>query len=376
MFAVFPLIQLEFHLSDARLGIVGSMFMWVYLLSAPLLGFLGDRVRRFPLISAAVALWSLATSVSGLVRSYGQLLWARAAVGVGEAGYGTIGPTVIADLFPPAVRGRALSFFFIAIPAGSALGYLLGGQLGEHFGWRAAFWIVGLPGILAAFVIPFLSEPPRGGAEAAGDTRREGSYRDLMRNSTFVWNTLAMTALTFVIGGLAAWMPTFLVRAKGLSVAQAATQFGLVTAVTGVGGTVLGGYLGDRLLKRNHRAYPLLSAVGMVASVPFVFLALAASKPVFYLFGIFAAEFLIFLNTAPLNAVIVSSTAPNIRGIAFAANMVVIHALGDALSPVVIGRLSDTWGVTTAIAATAPVGLVLAAALCLKTASSMGDPQL
>ena len=371
VFAVFPLIQEEFRLSDAGLGVLASMFMWVYLVSALPLGYWGDRVRRFPLMAGVIGLWSLATVASGLARSYAQLLWARAVVGIGEAGYGAIGPGVISDLYSPASRGRALSFFFIAIPVGSALGYLLGGGIGERFGWRAAFWIVGLPGLAASLTILSLREPDRGESDVQAAIGRRATVTDLLRNPTYLWNTLAMTALTFVIGGLAAWMPTFLVRVKGLSVAEAALQFGSITAITGISGTLLGGWLGDHWFKRSIRAYSLLSAAGMAVAVPFVFLALDADAPAAYLSGIFLAELMIFLNTAPLNAVIVHSTTPDIRALAFGVNMVVIHALGDAFSPVLIGSLSDHWGMTAAIAVTAPAGLVLAALLCLKTAGTM-----
>lgn len=347
------------------------MFIGIYLVAAPGLGYLGDRLRRYPLIAGAASLWSLATALSGLAGSYVQLLWARAAVGIGEAGYGAIGPSVIADLYPPRSRGRMLSFFFVALPTGSALGYMLGGLLGEQVGWRAAFWIVGIPGLLLATFVLFLQEPERGAKEGTMGPPRGESYRSLLQNVTYVWNTLAMAALTFVIGGLAAWMPTFLVRVKGLGVAQAATRFGLITAATGILGTLLGGILGDRWRSVNFRAYPLLSAIGLVAAVPFVVLALAADRPMIYMGAIFMAELMIFLNTAPLNAVIASSTSPGMRGGAFGLNIVVIHALGDALSPFLIGLLSDRWGMTAAIAATAPAGLLLSALCCLQTARVM-----
>ena len=165
IYAVFPLIKDAFTLTDTSLGFLGSAFMVCYMLSAPALGWLGDRTSRVKLASAGLAFWSVATSLSGLAARYHSLLLARVSVGIGEASFGTVSPGLLSDYFPKEKRGRILSYFYLAIPVGSAFGYLLGGILGEKFGWQAAFLIVGLPGVLLAIPVWLLHEPERGATE-------------------------------------------------------------------------------------------------------------------------------------------------------------------------------------------------------------------
>ena len=348
IFAVFPEIQTTFALSDTRLGLLGSVFMVMYLLAAPAFGPAGDRCRRGPLVALGVALWSAATAATGLARSYAQLLGARAAVGIGEASYGTIGPTLIADAFPPERRGMMLSLFYMAIPVGSALGYLAGGLIGAAWGWRAAFYAAGLPGLLLAAAAWRLREPARSRPSTPPPGSR-AALRSLLHNRSYIVNTAAMTAMTFALGGLAAWLPTYFIRAHGLSLAAANTAIGAVTVVGGLGGTLLGGWLGDRLLLRTRKAYFLLSGWGLLLSVPGAVLAIAATDAYLAFAAIFVAEVLIFLNTGPLNALIVAVTPPGIRARAFGLNIFAIHAFGDALSPALLGLVSDLTNLSTAL---------------------------
>ena len=166
LFAVFPLIKIDLQITDTELGLLGSAFMLSYMLLAPLFGWLGDRWSRVRLAAGGLVVWSLATALAGFAPGYRTLLTARATVGVGEASFGTVSPGLIADFFLKEQRGRILSWFYVAIPVGSALGYLLGGVLGQRFGWHAAFLMVGLPGLLLAIPIALLRTPPRGGDEA------------------------------------------------------------------------------------------------------------------------------------------------------------------------------------------------------------------
>ncbi|MBI4537221.1 MAG: MFS transporter [candidate division NC10 bacterium] len=370
IFAVFPPIKAEFSLSDIRLGLLASAFMWVYLSTAPIFGLLADRWSRPRLMAVGVALWSLATALSGVVRGYSGLLFARAVVGVGEASYGSVAPALLSDAFPPARRGFALAMFSMAIPVGSALGYLLGGLLEGAFGWRTAFFLVGVPGLLLASWLGRMPDLPRGGIDAAAASGRDarpprvGDYFRLLRTPSFLLNCLAMTAMTFAVGGLAAWVPTYLTRVRGMALDQANLLFGLLTLVSGVGGTVLGGWMGDRLLPRLPTAYFLVSGIGLLFSVPAAAAVILLPDLRWVLFAIFVAEFCIFLNTGPLNAIIANVSRPEVRSGAYAANIFVIHALGDAISPAIIGAVSDRAGLATAFWI-APGALGLAAAFCL-----------
>ncbi len=368
LYAVFPPVKAELSLSDTQLGLLASAFMWVYLSTAPVFGLLADRWSRPRLMGLGVAIWSVATAFSGLVRSHSALLLGRAVVGIGEASYGAVAPAMLSDHFRPEQRGRVLAVFSMAIPVGSALGYLLGGIVEATFGWRAAFFVVGLPGLFLAWSVSRLSEPVRGGLDgtagsAAATSPRARDYLDLLRTRSYLLNCLAMTAMIFAIGGLAAWAPTYLVRVRGMDLAQANLTFGVLTLLSGVGGTVAGGWLGDRLLKRVPAAYFLVSGAGLALSVPCAAAVILLEDRTWVLAAIFLAEILIFLNTGPLNAIIASVSRAEVRATAYAANIFVIHALGDAVSPTVVGLVSDRVGLSTAFWI-APASLTLAALFC------------
>ena len=367
LFAVFPLIKIDLALSDTALGFLGSAFMFSYLLFAPLFGWLGDHWSRTRLASGGLIAWSLATTLAGFATGYRTLLAARAAVGVGEASFGTVSPGLVADFFPKEQRGRILAWFYVAIPVGSALGYLLGGVLGQRFGWHAAFLLVGVPGLLLSVPIALLRTPPRGGDDAvphpAGRKSASTGYAALFRNRSFVCNTLAMAAMTFAIGGLAQWTPSFLNRVHSLDVAKGNTLFGATTVAAGILGTLAGGWLGDRWQKRSGRGYLLVSGWGFLIGVPFAVWAILAPGLTGCMSAIFIAEFFLFLNTGPLNTVIINVTNPAVRAMAFAVNIFFIHALGDAVSPSILGRLSDQWGLRNALLIT-PGAMALAGLLC------------
>lgn len=361
LYAVFPLIKADFALSDTSLGLLGSAFMLCYMVTAPIFGWCGDRFNRSRLAAVGLGVWSAATALSGMASGYVSLLMARSAVGIGEASFGSVSPPLLSDYVNEERRGRILSYFFLAIPVGSALGYLLGGVLGQQFGWRSAFLMVGLPGLLLTIPIWLLTDPRQGGTSTADYARPD--YRHLLRNRSFITNTLAMAAMTFALGGLAQWMPSFLVRTHNLDVAKANTLFGAITVVSGIIGTALGGWLGDRVQKRSASGYLLVSGVGFLAGAPVAVLAIMTKDLTTALATIFLAECFIFLNTGPLNAVIVNVSPPTIRAMAFAVNIFFIHALGDAISPAVIGMLSDRFGLAIALLVT-PLALVVAAGYC------------
>lgn len=368
LFAVFPLIKADLSITDTELGLLGSAFMVSYMVIAPVFGWLGDHWDRVKLASTGVVIWSFATILAGFAPGYRSLLAARATVGVGEASFGTVSPGLIADFFEKEKRGSVLSWFYVAIPVGSALGYLLGGVLGQRFGWHSAFLMVGLPGLLIAVPLWFLRTPqrklPEAGASAGGEGR-EGlaSYLQLFHNRSFVTNTLAMAAMTFAIGGLAQWIPTFLFRTHALSVEKANLMFGAVTVVAGILGTLVGGVLGDRLQKKSSKGYLLVSGWGFFIGAPFAAWAILAGDVPSCMAAIFMAEFFLFLNTGPLNTVIINVTNPGMRAMAFAVNIFFIHALGDAISPSILGWFSDHWGLRNALLST-PLVMALAGVFC------------
>jgi len=345
VYSLLPLIQGELRLSDAQAGSLASAFMLVYMLAAPAIAWVADVRGRRPWIAGGVALWSLATGAAGLARGFVSLFAARSAVGVGEACYGAISPAFVAERFSVERRGRALAVFSMAIPVGSALGYAGGGMIGEMFGWRRALWLVGLPGLaLAALCLRLPADPPRPDvpSPAAG-------YREVWAVPTFRLLTFAGAAMTFALGGFAVWMPTFFHRQWGLSVGRAGTLFGGITVLGGLVGSLLGGWLADALRRRVPDADLIVSGAGLLAGMPLAAAALAAPRLSLSIAALFAAETLLFLNMGPLNAAIVSVTRLETRSMAFAANIFIIHLLGDAASPTLIGWASDLLGLAPAL---------------------------
>jgi MFS family permease len=366
LFAVFPLIKVDLKLSDTALGFLGSAFMFSYLLLAPFFGWLGDHWNRTRLASGGLVVWSLATALAGYAPGYRTLLAARATVGIGEASFGTVSPGLVSDFFPKERRGQILAWFYVAIPVGSALGYLLGGVLGQNYGWHAAFLMVGVPGLLLAIPLALLRTPPRGGDDSSPQPAKgkvSAGYAALFKNRSFVCNTLAMAAMTFAIGGLAQWIPSFLHRIHSLDVAKGNTLFGATTVLAGILGTLVGGWLGDRWQKKSSKGYLLVSGWGFLIGAPFAAWAILAPDLTSCMTAIFLAEFFLFLNTGPLNTVIINVSNPAVRAMAFAVNIFFIHALGDAISPTILGWLSDQWGLRSALLIT-PFAMVLAGLFC------------
>ena len=333
-----------------KLGDLPAAFLWSYMLAAPLFGRLGERMSRWKLIGVAAIGWSLASGASGLAGTFTALLITRLFVGIGEAAYGPVAPTLLADMFPVERRGRVLSWFYMAIPVGSAIGYSLGGTVAEHWHWRWAFYIVVLPGILLGVASFFIPEPRRGGAEAqpvAEHRARLADYWTLLRTPSYVLNTLGMAALTFAIGGVSGWMPYYVnVFRQEPDLGRVSQVFGAITVVTGIVGTLSGGLLGDRLTKRFAGAYFLVSAAALVLAFPCFQLVLYMDfRPFPWAWiWIFLTEFFLFFNTGPTNTIIANVTHPSVRSTAYAVNIFVIHLLGDAISPKLIGWLSDRFG--------------------------------
>ncbi|HEY6783497.1 MAG TPA: MFS transporter [Gemmatimonadales bacterium] len=344
--------QSPLHPTDGQLGFLMSGFLIVYTVTAPIFGRSGDRGRRPRVLAFGVFLWSLATTAGGLARSYLQLLLARAAVGVGEAAYGTVGPSLLADYFPRSSRGRAFAVFFIALPVGSALGFVVGGLVDHHWGWRMAFFMAGGPGLILAWLAAKLWDAPRGAHDPEDPADTPGlrqTLRALLSNRSYVITVLGYAAYTFALGGVAAWMASFLERVRGLPRTQATIQFGAVVVVTGLLGTAAGGWLGDRLLARSRRAYLWLSGVATLAAAPLFYLSLAAPSPGTFWPAMIGAQLLMFASTGPINSHIVNVVRPEIRTMAVAVSVFSIHALGDILSPVLVGAISDRSTLSTAV---------------------------
>lgn len=341
--AVEPEIQAHFFAPDdpnahALTGLLGTAFLVTYMISAPIFGWLSDRMSRWLIIGASVILWSAATAASGLAGTFAMLFALRLLVGVGEGGYGPAAPAIISDFFRIESRGRVLSYFYVAIPVGSALGYVIGGFVTSHWGWQTAFFVVAPAGVLLGLVC-FLQRDPRDQSRAVKSERATlRDYIRLARIKSYVWNTLAMTALTFALGGLAFWIPRYL-QHRGLP-PSSRIVFGGMLVAAGITATPLGGLVGDLVRRRFSGAYFLVSAIGVMIAFPVSAAIVFVPFPLAWVF-MFVALFLLFFNTGPSNTAIANVTQPSVRAMAFAVNIFIIHALGDAAAPPLIGFVAD-----------------------------------
>jgi len=334
----------DLGLGDEQLGWVQPVFIYAYMLAAPVFGALADRFHRPRLIAAGISLWSLATAGAAFAYGFPGLLLARALVGVGEAAYASMGPALLADCCPERERARSFTWFYMAIPVGSALGYGLGGIAAQAWGWRAAFLVAGLPGLILAARMARISDPPRGAMDTVEDRLAGAPFitrlKSLFANRIWLACTLSYTAYTFAMGALSTWVPTLLQRVHGVSAGQAGIVFGGLAVATGIAGTFAGGILTSRLQKRWDDAGVWLAGLTLVGAAPIVAWALRAPTPGRAYAAFFLAMLLLFCNTSPVNALTVSCVPASIRATGVAVNVFLIHLLGDALSPEWVGHRS------------------------------------
>jgi predicted MFS family arabinose efflux permease len=253
----------------------------------------------------------------------------RVFIGIGEGGYGPAAPTILSDLFPIESRGKIMAIFCAAIPVGSALGYVIGGQMGAHFGWRSAFYLVTPPGLLLGLLCFWQRDPRVVGHQVIQKSprRRLSDYLKLFRTRSYFINCIAQTLMTFAAGGLGFWISEYL-RFRNQSPAAARTIFGLVTVVAGLSSTIIGGIIADKLRPRFPGSYFSVSGIGMVLACPFFVASLYIPFPMAWV-PMFLAIFLLFLNTGPSNTAIANVSLPVVRATAFAVNIFIIHLLGD-----------------------------------------------
>jgi MFS family permease len=439
--AVLPKIEIDSAIAPvtkSQLGWLASAFVISYLALSPVFGWLGDRMSRRLLVGFGVILWSLASGGSGLATGYVMLLVTRAFVGVGEAAYGPVAPSILSDLYPVKMRGWVMAWFYAAIPVGSALGYVLGGLVADSaWGWRGAFYVVVIPGILLGVCCWLLREPARGESDAAHS--HTATLKDcliLIRIPSYVLNSIAATGMCFAVGGVAIWMPTYIYErevthhwsavsieqlrnSKGPpvppvvierlerkaafptphpltvrqlkahlryedtitdaewieyqsrlldaarspespSLSKINTIFGGIVAISGILATLAGGWLGDRLRDRFPGSYFIVSGWSAVLGIPPFLLVLITPFP--WAWGLlFLSVIGLFFNTGPSNTILANVAPPPIRSSAFAVNILLIHILGDAISPTILGKVADTWSMDVGFVSLSGVILLSAA---------------
>jgi MFS family permease len=369
-----PLIQKEFNLSNGAIGFLASAFLIVYALSALPFGYWADRGVRRTVVGIGVTIWSLATLFTGFARNFFQLFLSRAILGIGEASYYPAGTSLLSDYFPKDQRGRVMSIWGVGSTIGIAVGFAGGGYIADKFGWRSAFFFAAIPGILFALLAFGLREPLRGSVEERGPAVAQtrdanlNAFLGLMRIPTLRATILSQTALYFVLASNAFWLPTLLVRRFDMSVSQAGLFAGVVLVLGGLVGTLAGGWIADRLAKKNPAAYLQVGIVGFLVGAVFIVISLLAPLNIGPI-PIFVPAFLItvialYLNAGPFTAVAQNVVSPALRASSVTMLLFVAHVFGDSHSTFDVGILADQVGsLQTALLITSPTLLILAAIL-------------
>ena len=338
--AVQEQVKGEFHLTDNQVGSLTVWFFVAYVLSSPLTGWLGDKFPRKPMIVIAALGIAAMNFWTASVHSYVSLNLRHAALGIGEASFGIFAPALLADFYAEDRRNAALTVFNVAIPVGAALGYLAGGNIAASHGWRMAFVASAVPGaVIALLILFFMREPQRTGGVRKAQMEK-GSVLSLLKNKAYLTSILGYAAVTFSLGGISFWMPSFLQRVDGREIGAAGTIMGGITVVCGLGGTVCGGLLAQWWSKRTGKALYLVPAISALLAVPPAVLCFFGPTSV-TLPALGAAVFLIFLGTGPVNAATLNAVPANLRATAMAGQLFALHVFGDLPSSKIIGVISD-----------------------------------
>ena len=376
--AVQTTIQRDFHLTDTQLGWLTSSFLIIYGLSTLPIGVWADKGVRKNIVAICVSIWSLATALGGFTQNFMQLFLTRSILGIGEAGYAPASVSLIGDYFPREKRGQMLSLWSVGNLIGTAIGLIAGGLIAEALGWRWVFYIVGIPGLLAAFFIWRTVEPRRGTFDDAEDEDDDvvaahgsigkdllGTVKRLSNTPTYWILTAAFICSFFIVGAAMAWIPTYLQRDFGLKVAQAASLSGVVLAGGSLTGTLLGGWLADFLQRRRPQGRMIVTTIAFLAGAPLTLLALMMHSLPYFIMAFVPAIIALSLCLGPIQAIIQDVTTPDIRSTAVGLALLLGHLLGDALSPVIIGAISQRSSLGFALLITAPTCLLLAGLICL-----------
>ncbi|GAC1388933.1 MAG: MFS transporter [Ktedonobacteraceae bacterium] len=381
--AVLPKIKADLALSDTQLGLLSSAFLLVYALTTLPLGVWADRSIRKNIVAICVGVWSIATTLAGFTGNFIQLISTRTVLGIGEAGYAPATLSLLGDYFPKERRGRVLSFYSIGNLIGTAFGLVMGGLVADAFGWHWAFFIVGIPGLIAAFLIWRATEPTRGiyesedGDDASathGGLGRDfwGAVRHLFRIPTY-WVLLGAFVFSFfTIGGASAWIPSYFKDAFSLTVGQSSAISGGVLAGGSLIGTLAGGWVSDYLQRRRPEGRMIVVTFAFLVGAPLTLLALSLHTLLPFITVFFVAIICLSLSLGPLNAIVQDVIIPEVRATAFGLALLLAHLFGDASSPLIIGILSDKFhalgyahSLGVALLATAPFCLALAGIVCL-----------
>ncbi len=344
--AVTEPLRRDWGLSDTQAGALGTAFILLYAVAGVPLGRAADAWSRKILLAFGLVLWSVLTGLSGISWGFWSLFAFRMGVGIGEAACAPAATSLIGDLFVPQQRGRAMSVFMMGLPVGLSLSYLVSGAMAQHYGWRSAFLVAGIPGLFLAGLILLVTEPERGAAEAAGapTSWRAGSpYKAILTTPTMIWIIASGALHNFNMYAISAFLPALLTRYHGASVQRAGFISGILIGAVGAVGTLLGGWLGDASFRRRQDGRMLLSCAAIMASVPLSLFALAQppGATVTFVLLLALALLMMYVYYPAVYASIHDILEPSLRGTGMAVYFLAMYLLGASLGPLAAGWLSD-----------------------------------
>jgi len=378
--SLFPYLKAEWHLSDKQLGALVSVVSVTVAVGALPVALFADRVSRVKSIVAMATVWSIATISCLWTRSYGQLLAARSVVGLGEAGYGSVGAALIASHFPARLRGALMAGFFASASVGSVLGVMLGGMIASRWGWQAAFGVVGLPGLALALLYMTVRDYRTVRLEPRLEARRRSLgeaarhiVKILARSRTMLWVCVGGAAQLVVVSALWSWLPSFLNRVHGVAPAQAGLKAALVV-LCGAAGSVLWGAVIDRVGARHPRRKLLTMALLCLASMVVLVCACSLALTAPAQFALIAlGGFMATCTVGPVSAIVIDVIHPGVRATGSSVLALFQNLFGLAAGPFIAGMLSDAWGLVPALTATPLFALVAAGAFRMAAGSYESD---
>ena len=349
-------IRVEFGLSDSALGALNTAFTLLYAFVGLPLGKLADKYSRKKILAVGVFVWSLMTAASGLARNFWQIFAMRLGVGVGEATCAPAASSLIGDLFPSDKRGKAMSIFMLGLPVGLALSFAVSGAVAKEYGWRAAFFVAGLPGLLCVIAVLFIREPNRGAVETinVGGRKREGStIKLILKSPTMIWLILSGALHNFNMYALGGFITPYLMRHHDLDIAQANYVATIIYGLLSAPGLILGGVIGDWAKRKRADGALLIATFAILLSIPFFFfsIGIAAGEYVTFAALIGTSVALMYFYYSIVYATIADVTEPASRGTAMAVYFLAMYLLGASLGPYIIGLISDHFTTQAAIAA-------------------------
>src|SRR5258707_3502523 len=378
--AVLPKIQYDFGLTPFQEGLLGSSFLFVYAIATLPIGVWADRSVRKNIVALCVGIWSVATALAGFTQNFLQLFSVRTVLGIGEAGYAPASLSLLGDYFSKARRARILSLWSAGQLIGSAIGLTIGGLIADAIGWRYAFFIVGVPGLIAAFLAWRMIEPTSGAFDnCAFDNNEEVNigeavaangqasigkdfWADItkLRQIPTYWTlVVALVFSFFTIGGTSFWLPSYVVNTFHLSVSSAGIISGGVLVGSGLVGTIAGGWLSDFVHRRRPEGRLLTAALGLLAGTTFVLIALLMPHLPFFIAMFVVGGIFLSFCIGPLNAVIQDIISPGMRATALGLALLLAHLFGDAAAPTVIGAIANRDSLFFELIITAPLSLFL-----------------